>query len=79
MDGLEKTGNWREIQPLTQDHNPVVLFSNEGAAASGGGTYGQTSYIQQGAFNVANNGILSNSALMGGNALMGRVVYGPQP
>lgn len=28
VDGLEKTGNWREILPLTKDHNPVILFSN---------------------------------------------------
>jgi len=28
VDGLDKTGNWREILPLTKDHNPVILFSN---------------------------------------------------
>tara|TARA_B110000285_G_C15071166_1_gene588050 strand:- start:535 stop:645 length:111 start_codon:yes stop_codon:yes gene_type:complete len=28
VDGLEKTGNWREVLPLTKEHNPVILFSN---------------------------------------------------
>jgi carbonic anhydrase len=28
VDGLDKTGNWREILPLTEEHNPVILFSN---------------------------------------------------
>lgn len=31
--GLEKTGNWRVTLPLTDDHNPIVLFSNEGTGA----------------------------------------------
>ena len=29
LDGLEKTGNWREIQKLTTSHNPVVLYDND--------------------------------------------------
>lgn len=32
--GLEKTGNWREIQALTTEHNPVVLHSSEGTGAA---------------------------------------------
>jgi len=28
--GLENTGNWRVIQPFTEAHNPVVLYSAPG-------------------------------------------------
>lgn len=34
LDGLEKTGNWREIQATTKEHNPIVLFSNQGAGST---------------------------------------------
>jgi hypothetical protein len=50
VNGLEKTGNWRVILPLTKDHNPVVLvdtlhgpgsadyISKHGGAATTGST-----------------------------------------
>jgi len=34
LDGLEKTGNWREIQPTVKAHNPIVLFSNQGVGST---------------------------------------------
>jgi len=39
LDGLKKTGNWREIQPLTASHNPVVLYdTSRGVAGASAGT-----------------------------------------
>jgi len=34
--GLEKTGNWRVIQPFTEAHNPVVLYSADRKVAAAG-------------------------------------------
>lgn len=36
QEGLDNTGNWRVILPLTKDHNPVVLHSDFGAGAKVG-------------------------------------------
>jgi len=82
MDGLEKTGNWREIQKLTKDHNPVVLFdttvgtsgsvSSATATAAAAPLTGSTSYTQQGIINVpGNQGIITSQALLGGGAFYG--------
>merc|ERR1719263_1543318 len=33
LDGLEKTGNFRLIQPLTESHKPIILVSGGGGGA----------------------------------------------